>query len=149
MSDGNVAAALALFADDAVLTTPDGTVTGLANIANALTNLATLHTLFISTSQQVDGATETYATRISRDDWQAKGVTQLDATGKLVERGGKIGALTLDYSQTALAQVPIANHPDVLPKGGGLAFPAPLAAPLALVLIAGGCALLRSWRPKP
>lgn len=89
-------AALALFADDATVTTPSGSrYVGTERIGAYLRQLIALnyHSTVDPQNVQVQGDRTFSIAQIGLDDWRAIGLPFLDSTADAVVRGGKIQSL--------------------------------------------------------
>jgi hypothetical protein len=134
LNAGNVEATLALFAENAVVRTQDGTYTGPAQLRALFTELVGDNIELESSNRVVRGDTETHAATIARDDWRRLGIAWLDASATVVVRGGKITSFTVTYTPdsvtrlraaqaragtpTARAGAPPAQLPSALPRTG-------------------------------
>jgi ketosteroid isomerase-like protein len=108
LNRGDVEGALALFSEDAVVTT-QGTRAGRAALRELFAQLVAEHVQLESSNQRVVGETETHTARVWRDAWRALGVAPLEADAQVLVREGTIRSLIVEYTQAALARLQAAQ----------------------------------------
>jgi hypothetical protein len=152
----NVEAAVALFADDAVIITPAGNeIRGREPIRAYLAQLVAQNVDFqLVGERRVTGEREQHTALFSIDDWRRLGIAPLEVTADITVRGGLIRsfatALTPSsqaklLTATALSRLPAPAGPlpTALPRTGSpAAFPALLLS-LGVLVIATGAAMRR------
>jgi hypothetical protein len=137
LNAGDADAALALFADDAVVRSQTAVYTGKEEIGRWLRSVVDQHIrIELIGGRRVDGDTETHSARVSVDDLRRLGVT-LEGTAESVVREGKIRTYSFSYTPESLARLQAAQAraqgaapppPVALPRtgGGALGFVAPV-----------------------
>lgn len=134
---GDVEAALALFADDAVVDTgsPASPYTGKEEIRAWLEGMVATNFQIEIEILQVEGDTVTERDKFSDDDLRNLGIAPLEGISKITVQDGKITALIFTFTDESLAKLQAAMA--ALPETGGDAFPT-----YALVMALGGLAIL-------
>lgn len=127
LNDKDVDAAIALVADDAVVTVipppPDtpGVFTGKEQIRAWYEGLVAQNFEIELSNFQVDGDNVTWLSKASIDDWRALGVAPLDFTSEGVVQDGLVKSYTVTMTEDSLARLGAALA--TLPTTGGAAFP--------------------------
>ena len=136
LNAGDVDAALALVADDAVLTFPDlGYVfTGKEEIRGWYEGLVAQNLHAEPSDFQIDGDRMTWSNKVSIDDWRALGIAPLDYTGEGTVQDGKIKSYTETMTPQSLAKLQAAMAQQLPETGAGR----PTDARVALLLVIGG-----------
>jgi len=104
----NVEAAVAFFADDAVVTLAVGTPRQVQYVGKeqirrwqeALQKEQSVRTELLG-ERKVDGEIVTWRARVSRDEWRRMGIASLEFWGEATVRGGKITSLRNGPTQEA------------------------------------------------
>lgn len=138
LNAGDVDAALALVADDAVLTFPDmGYVfTGKEEIRGWYEGLVAQNLHIEPSNLRVDGDKVTWSNQVWLDDYRALGIAPLGFTGEGVVQDGKIKSYTETMTDEALAKLQAAMA--ILPETGGTP---PIAALLPWLAVVGSLLL--------
>lgn len=137
----NIDAALALVADDAVITLippPPGTTgvfTGKEEIRGWWEQYVADNSVTELSDFQVDGDNATWSAEIWADEFRALGVAPLDYRGEGIVQGGLLKSYTWKMTDQSLEKLGAAVA--ALPVTGGVLFPTH-----ALVVALGGLALL-------
>jgi LPXTG-motif cell wall-anchored protein len=144
----NVEAAVAFFADDAVVTTPFNVYTGQEQIRAWLrASVAQNVRSEVVGSRRVTGERVSWLSRIAVDEWRNLGVAPLETRVDAVIRAGKIESITYTFTPEAAARLQAAQAragaapaqlPRALPRTGDMPAPAvPVLATGVAVLLAG------------
>jgi ketosteroid isomerase-like protein len=140
---GDVDAAIAYFADDAVYKivdpppgTPD-TFTGKDEIRGRLETLVALNASMEVEIQQVDGDKVTVLTKFADDPLKEMGVDFIEGVEEYTVQDGKIMSYQWTMTEASKAKVAAAMPPPTLPESGRAAFPIH-----AVGLTLGGLAIL-------
>ncbi|MFC2031026.1 hypothetical protein ACFLWA_09890 [Chloroflexota bacterium] len=149
LSSGEVDAALALLAVDAVVTIVPhkggiGLFTGKEEIAAFYEELVAGNSVATVTDCQLDGETVTCTNKHASDDLQAIGVDFIEGEWVGVVQDGKIQSYTLTVSPESLAKFP--PPPEAIPVTGGpglSGYGAMLLVTMGGMTILGGLRLLR------
>jgi ketosteroid isomerase-like protein len=135
---GDIEAALALYADDAVIFMPvappnmPDTYTGKEEVRAWIESEVAMNTEYILLESQVDGTTVVATTSVADDVLRSFGLTSLVQTDEFTIEDGKIAARTIAFTEESLATLGAAVA--TLPETGGPS----LAGTLPLWLGAGG-----------
>jgi hypothetical protein len=121
---GNVDAAVATFADDAVFTTPTGSFKGKDQIRRAIMADVANHVQIEAANFQVAGDKVTYSFKQSNDRLRGLGIDFITGSTEAIIQNGKIMSLT--------AQKAMAAAPQVMPKTGAT------DSPMAMLLLVLG-----------
>jgi uncharacterized protein (TIGR02246 family) len=152
LNAGDADALLALFADDAVITTQTTTAAGREQVRAFLRGLVAARFRVESVAdRRVAGATETHTALVSTEDWKRLGIAPLEATAEVVVRDGKIASFAVTYTPASLAKLRAATAraaPAQLPRSGGPTTPLGAAAGLGAGLTLLGVALGRRRRSR-
>lgn len=138
---GDVEAALALYADDAVIHMPvpppdmPDTYTGKEEIRGWIENEVARNTEYVLLGTQVDGPTVIATTSVADDVLRSFGLTNLEQNDEFSIQDGKITARTHVFTEESLATLAAAAAG--LPETGGSSLP----GMLTLWLGAGGLLL--------
>ncbi len=161
LNEGNVEGALALFADDAILTTQQGQLVGKEQIRTWLERVVAQNSRVEPVNRQVSGDRVTWQSNFFRKDIATLSNEPLAANAEAVVQAGKIksfSSILTDEAQAKLAAAqpapeptaaapaqnteapaPNAAAPPQLPQAGGAS---PSALPLAGILVITGGLLL-------
>lgn len=152
MNARNASSALALFADDATLKTPEELHQGRSPIRDWLESHAAknIHLAVVGTPQ-IAGDKVTWTAMVSRDDWQKLGLPPLETRYEALVRGGKFASLAFARSpeheaRLRAAQRAAAAAPGQLPRTGGLSVPLPIALGIGTSLLLVGFVIRRFRR---
>ena len=144
---GNVEAAVATFADDAVFTTSAGSFTGKEQIRRAISNDVANHLRIEGSNYLVSGDKVTYDVKQSNDLLRKLGIDFITASGVAIVQDGKIKSLTSTPSAESKARIQAAQAaaqaPQKLPQTGGAGIPVEtiLLALLGSLAVLGGVSL--------
>jgi hypothetical protein len=122
---GNVDAAVATLADDAVFTTPAGSFRGKDQIRRAILADVANHVQIEATNFQVAGDKVTYSFKQSNDRLRGLGIDFINGTTEAIIQNGKIISLagTLTPESRAAIQKAMAAAPQVMPNTGATDLP--------------------------
>jgi uncharacterized protein (TIGR02246 family) len=146
LNAGNAEGVVALFADDAVITSSTTTVSGKSRIRTFVSGLvAQTFRVESVANRRVEGDKETHTALVSTDAWKRAAIAPLEATAAVVVRGDKITSFTVTYTPESLAKLRAAATPapTQLPRTGGPAALLLLAPVAAAAMLAAGHALRR------
>lgn len=148
LSAGDVEGALALFAEDAVVTDPlAGQFVGKAQIRNWVQGVVAQNAKIEASNFQVSGNKITYSARVALPDLQRLGIAALEGTSEVTVQGDKIKSFAFTLSPTSAAQLQAAmGPPGAGPRTGGVPghdYVAGLALIGLIVLVSLGLALRR------
>jgi ketosteroid isomerase-like protein len=144
----DVDAALAFFADDAVVQFPNqpppNTYRGQAEIRAWLKGDADQHIQVTTEQLKMSGDTLSWIAKVVTDDVRGSGIT-IEGPAEAVIQGGKIKSFSFTLSDATLAQLQAATpQPQALPSTGGLPDISTMLLVVALALLCvGGCLLRR------
>lgn len=155
---GDVEAAVAFFADDAVyniIPAPPGvpgTYTGQDEIRGRITDIVALNAAIELELRQVEGDKVTTLTKYSDDGLRGLGLAFIEGIEEYTVQDGKITAYTWTTTEESLSQLMVVEpHPEALPETGGQTLPAYIWVMVwgGLVFLAGlGLAILRRRSPQ-
>jgi len=141
---GDVEAAIALFADDAVYSVvppspdmPGPTIVGKNAIRAYWEAIAAKNEDISREITGVEGNTVTTLVRYVDDDLRSLGLESIEATEEYVIQDGKITVYTWTMTDESLAELMAAMPPETLPASGGGAFPI-----YAVIMAIGGLTIL-------
>ena len=139
---GNVEAAVATWADDAVFINPNGTFKGKEQIRQVITADVAAHIRIEGSNYQVLGDKVTYDFKQSNDRFRKLGIDFIMGSGEAIIQDGKIKSLTSTLSAESKARIQAAQAaaqtPQTLPQTGGAGLP----VETILLVLAGGLAVL-------
>ena len=143
---GDVEAAVALFADGAIMNVPvappnmPAKYTGKAEIRLWLESEVAQHTEYVLNETQIDEGTVTATISLSDDILQGLGIAPLEMTDEFTIQDGKITARTLVPTDESVAKMQAAVA--TLPETGGEPFPSyALVMAMGVLAIVGGLGL--------
>lgn len=139
LNRGDVEAALAMFADDATLSSATGSATGKEQIRRKLQADVAIHVQLTASNVRATGDQVTYTFSVSNDQFRNLGIDAVEGEGTVTIRGGKITQLSSTPSAASRARIQqaMAAAPRTMPSAG--AGTVPLAV---LLLTLGGLAVL-------
>ncbi|MFQ5594963.1 MAG: nuclear transport factor 2 family protein [Anaerolineae bacterium] len=125
LNAGDVEAALALFADDAVVDTgsPASPYTGKEAIRAWLEGMVATNFQIEIEILQVEGDIVTERDRFSDDDLRNLGIAPLEGISKITVQDGKVTSLIFAFTDESLAKLQAAMAPESMPQTGGAGFP--------------------------
>ena len=143
---GGVEAAVALFADGAIMKVPvpppnmPAKYTGKAEIRLWLESEVAQHTEYVLNETQIDEGTVTATISLSDDILQGLGIAPLEMTDEFTIQDGKITVRTLVPTNESVAKMQAAVA--TLPETGGEPFPSyALVMAMGVLAIVGGLGL--------
>ena len=143
---GDVEAAVALFADGAIMNVPvsppnmPAKYTGKAEIRLWLESEVAQHTEYVLNETQIDEGTVTATISLSDDILQGLGIAPLEMTDEFTIQDGKITARTLVPTDESVAKMQAAVA--TLPETGGEPFPSyALVMAMGVLAVVGGLGL--------
>ncbi len=135
LNAGDVEAALALYADDAVLSLGAfGSFSGKEELRGSFENEVAKHATWEFSDFQVEGDTVTFTNRYTNDDLQAIGIT-LEGTEVITIQDGKITTDTWAVTDESMAELQAAMASLPVTGGGVVPFH-------AVVTVLGGLAVV-------
>ena len=143
---GDVEAAVALFADGAIMNVPvpppnmPAKYTGKAEIRLWLESEVAQHTEYVLNETHIDEGTVTATISLSDDILQGLGIAPLEMTDEFIIQDGKITARTLVPTNESVAKMQAAVA--TLPETGGEPFPSyALVMAMGVLAVVGGLGL--------
>ncbi len=139
LNRGDVEAALAMFADDATLSSATGSATGKEQIRRKVQADVAIHVQLNASNLRVTGDQVTYTFSVSNDQFRSLGIDAVEGEGTVTIRGGKITQLSSTPSAASRARIQqaMAAAPRTMPSTGAA------DVSLAVLLLAlGGLAVL-------